>query len=648
MPWVPTNEIVQDQISTFQGYANAAFGTAIDALNEIADSFHSSVSESGVGSDPGYPEPEEEDGYQKPTPPNPATITFNAPTAPTAIVTSGDIAEVVDRLVDRFDEADVPEFTDEPMELRLPEPPSDALPFPPSNPAPIEVPEYPDVPEYEAPVLPELRPIELPDPPSVDLSTITALIAALRAAKPTAPMLPDLPDFSELFAEQYTVSNQQLTAFVGQCAALANLCPRLGELLAGDSIGIPAAVAQGLRDRAFAAEDRQAAQAETEALTDWQARGFTLPGGALEAKLAAVRQLNRDKKAQLNRDLWLEEAKLEIENLRYAIQQGIAYEGMLRESWARLCAVVQAIAQGDIDTLIKALDAALSLYRTQMEGWKTEFETIRDQLQVELAKLEVYKSELDAQKLIGQLNQQDIDIYKARWEALNVAAALYKTQVEAANGRLQAELAKLEAAEKQVKIYIAKVGAYETRWKAYGIAADAEKTKADLYESQAKAFAARVDAYNGQVSAAKIIADTEVSGIKLQLDTWQTRVEQYKAELQAELGRIDTLVRSGGLDTDIYKAEVIAEGGYTDWLMKNLDYHLNVNKLNTDTAIKNKELTQNKDLTMTKIAQDALDGIARTAAQLSGSAMSAMNVNTGLSSSSSSSYQETHYYDETV
>lgn len=648
MPWVPTNQIVQDQISTFQGYANAAFGTAIDALNEIADSFHSSVSESGVGSDPGYPEPEEGDGYQKPTPPNPATITFNAPTAPTEIVTSGDIAEVVDRLVDRFDEADVPEFTDEPMELRLPEPPSDALPFPPSDPAPIEVPEYPDVPEYEAPVLPELRPIELPEPPSVDLSAITELIAALRAAKPTAPMLPDLPVFSALFAEQYAVSNQQLTEFVGQCAALANLCPRLGELLAGDSIGIPAAVAQGLRDRAFAAEDRQAAQAETEALTDWQARGFTLPSGALESKLAAVRQLNRDKKAQLNRDLWLEEAKLEIENLRYAIQQGIAYEGMLRESWARLCAIVQAIAQGDIDTLIKALDAALSLYRTQMEGWKTEFETIRDQLQVELAKLEVYKSELDAQKLIGQLNQQDIDIYKARWEALNVAAALYKTQVEAANGRLQAELAKLEAAEKQVKIYIAQVGAYETRWKAYGIAADAEKTKADLYESQAKAFAARVDAYNGQVSAAKIIADTEVSGIKLQLDAWQTRVEQYKAELQTELGRIDALVRSGGLDTEIYKAEVIAEGGYTDWLMKNLDYHLNVNKLNTDTAIKNKELTQNKDLTMAKIAQDALDGIARTAAQLSGSAMSAMNVNTGLSSSSSSSYQETHYYDETV
>jgi len=648
MPWVPTNQIVQDQISTFQGYANAAFGTAIDALNEIADSFHSSINDSGVGSDPGYPDPEESDGYDKPTPPNPAPITFAAPSAPAATTTTAEIADLVDRLVDRFNEADVPEFTDEPMELRLPSPPSEAMPVAPSDPAPIEVPEYPDAPEYEAPVLPELRAIELPEPPSVDLSTITALITALRAAKPTAPTLPDLPDFSALFAEQYTVSNQQLTAFVGQCSALANLCPRLGELLAGDSIGIPAVVAQGLRDRAFAAEDRQAAQAETEALTDWQSRGFTLPGGALEAKLAAVRQLNRDKKAQLNRDLWLEEAKLEIENLRYAIQQGIAYEGMLRESWARLCAVVQAIAQGEIDTLIKALEAALSLFRTQMDGWKTEFETIKDQLQAELAKLEVYKSELDAQKLIGQLNQQDIDIYKARWEALNVAAALYKTQVEAANGRLQAELAKLEAAEKQVKIYVAQVGAYETRWKAYGIAADAEKTKADLFESQAKAFAARVDAYNGQVSAAKIIADTEVSGIKLQLDAWQTQVEQYKAELQTELGRIDALVRAGGLDTEIYKAEVIAEGGYTDWVLKGMDYRLNLSKFNSDVALKNKELTQTKDLTMAKIAQDALDGIARTAAQLSGSAMSAMNVNTGLSSSSSSSYQETHYYDETV
>ena len=79
-----------------------------------------------------------------------------------------------------------------------------------------------------------------------------------------------------------------------------------------------------------------------------------------------------------------------------------------------------------------------------------------------------------------------------------------------------------------------------------------------------------------------------------------------------------------------------------------MDYRLNLSKFNSDVALKNKELTQTKDLTMAKIAQDALDGIARTAAQLSGSAMSAMNVNTGLSSSSSSSYQETHYYDETV
>lgn len=646
MAWVSTNEIVQDQINSFQGYANAAFGTAIDALNEIADSFQSSINDIGAGSDPAYPEPEEDEGFQKPSPPSAPSINFSPPTAPSANI--GDLSGLMDRIEDRINVLDAPTFTATAPALQLPSQPADALPTAPSDPAPIVPPEYPEAPEYEAPELPELRDIELPDLATIDLSSITALIAALRAAKPTAPELPDLPDFATLVGSYYTLSNQRLTDFVGQCAALSSLCPRLSELLSGTSTGIPADVAQALRDRAFAAEDRQATQAEAEALTDWQARGFTLPGGALEAKLATIRTLNRDKKAQLNRDLWLEEAKLEIENLRFAIQQGIAYEGLLRESWARLYTIVQAMAQSEIDSLIKILGAALDLYRTQMEGWKVEFETIKDQLQVELAKLEVYKSELEAQKLIGQLNQQDVDLYTAQWNALNVQAALYRAQIDAANGLLQAELAKLQEAESKVRIYTAQVGAYETRWKAYGIAADAEKTKVGLYDSQARAFAARVEAYSGQVNAVKIISDTEVSALKLQLDEWQTAVEQYKAELQTELGRIVAVVQGSGIETDIYKAEVVAETGYTDYVAKRLDHTLNVSKLQSDIALKTKELIQAKDLTMAKIAQDALDGIARTGAQLAGSAMSAMNVHAGLSSSSSSAYQETHYYDETA
>lgn len=647
MAWESTKEIVQGQINEFQHYASAAFGTALNALKDIGNSFHSAASAIGVGgSDPVYPDPETGDGYEKPTPPNLPSVTFSAPTAPTPSMGADSLRALLADIAQRFAALEAPTFDVDSPTIQFPSKPSNSLPTAPTDPAPLVAPTYPNAPDLNYPEAPTARDIPLPTLSSPNLAAITALIAALRAAKPTAPTLPDLPDFLGLVATQYTITNQQLTTFIGQCPALANLCPRLAELLAGDSIGIPAAVAQALRDRAFAAEDRQAAQAETEALTDWRARGFTLPGGALEAKLASIRVLNRDKKAQLNRDLWIEEAKLEIENLRFALQQGIAYEGLLRDSWAKLYGIVQAIAQADIDTLVKGLEAALNLYRTQMDGWKTEFETIKDQLQAELAKLEVYKSELDAARLIGQLNQQDVDLYRAQLDALNTVVALYKTQVDAANSLLQAELAKLEDAAKRTQIYTAKIGAYEAAWRAYGIAAGEEKTKAEIYDTQTRAFAARVQAFATENEAVKAMADTEVSALKLLLEEWQVEVEQYKAELQTELGRIEALVKAGGLDLELYKAEVIAEGGYTDWLMKGMDYTLNVSKFNTETSLKNKELAQSKELTLAKIAQDGLDAIARTGSQLAGSAMSAMNVHAQLSSSSS--YQEVHQYEETT
>ena len=69
--------------------------------------------------------------------------------------------------------------------------------------------------------------------------------------------------------------------------------------------------------------------------------------------------------------------------------------------------------------------------------------------------------------------------------------------------------------------------------------------------------------------------------------------------------------------------------------MKKLEYSLEIDKLTADIGLKEAELAQNKELTIAKIAQDALDAIARTGSQLAGSAMSAMNVQAGLTQSSS-------------
>lgn len=651
MAWVSTNEIVQSQITEFQSYADAAFSTAISAIDSITASFNTIQNQPiDMGIDPVW-DTSSLPTYVKPTPvpeaPDEDDLAFVTPDSPGEPLSGTEITNALIEAKLRLDRITVPQFTDTSPTIQLPSRPSTLLPNAPSDPAPIIVPTYPTAPVLVEPDLPEIRDIgTLPVLDTPDLSAIEALIAEIRARMPIAPVMIETPDFGGLVNYYYTLTNNQLTAFVGGCTALASLCPRLTELLSGNSTGLPATVEQALRDRAFSTEDRQAFQAEQEALTDWLARGFALPGGALETKLAAIRQLNRDKKAQINRDVWVESAKFEIENLRFAVQQGVAYEGLLRDSWAKLYGVVQSLAQTDIEVDIKILDAAINLYKVKMDGWQAEFATIKDQLQIELAKLEIYKQELEGKRLIAQLNQQDIDYYKTRWETLNIQVNLYKTRVDAANSLLQAELAKLDYSAKLVAIYAARVGAYEAEWKAYSSAADAEKSKAEIYESQTKAFASRVAAYASQVDAAKTIADLDVTTLKLQLEAWQSQLEQYKAELQTELGRIDSLIRGATVGADIYKTKAAVETSYTDFEMSKLNYGLGVDKLSADITLKEAELELNKELTLTKIALDALDGIARTGSQLAGSAMSAMNVQASLSSGSttSDSYSESHEY----
>lgn len=650
MAWVSTNDLVQRQIDTFKDYASRAYDQALAALQQISTDFDAGWKETGVGwgGVPGTGGGASL-AFNRPDPPADPEIEYEPPIRPTGEVTGAEIGDAIEAAQSRFSSLTMPVFTATPLPLTLPSAPTTTLPALPADPAPPVMPEYPTVPSYDTPLVPEMRHIVLPTLVAPDLAAIAALLAELRAQRPVAPELPEFSDLSGLVAEQYAVCDARLLDFVASCPALASMRSRLAELLAGGSTGIPAPVATAMRERAFGVQDRLSVQAEHEALRDWLGRGFTLPDGALEARMETIRQEARDKKAQINRDVWIEEAKQEIENLRFAVQQGIAYEGELRQSWAALHGIVNDIAKAEIDTEVKILEAALALFDAKVKDRAAEFGTIRDQLQAELAHLDIYRGELEGQKLVGELNQQDVDLYKTRWEAATTAIGLYKTEVDAANARLQGEKTKLEYAADLVQRHLAVVQSYSEEWKAHGIAADAEKTKSGIYKDQADAFASRVTAYVQSVSAAKSRSDIDIDGIKLKLESWRSKVEQYKADLQAEVSRVESAVKAAGLLVERYRAIGGVESSAMGFEIQKLDYELNVNKLTADTAIKEAELAQTRELALQKVALDSLDGIARTGAQLAGSAMSAMNVSASLGSSSSTSdnFTEYHYYNET-
>lgn len=87
----------------------------------------------------------------------------------------------------------------------------------------------------------------------------------------------------------------------------------------GISASVEAQIWQRGRDRALA----DSARAEAETLDEFSARGFTLPSGALSARLNAVRFDGMTKTGDVNRDTTIEAAKIEIDNIRFAVEQAV-------------------------------------------------------------------------------------------------------------------------------------------------------------------------------------------------------------------------------------------------------------------------------------------------------------------------------------
>ncbi|MGP0736013.1 hypothetical protein ACAG13_26470, partial [Escherichia coli] len=61
-----------------------------------------------------------------------------------------------------------------------------------------------------------------------------------------------------------------------------------------------------------------------EAVDTWASRGFSMPTGMLNKQANIAREEGRLKVIEANRDVFMEQAKWQIESMRFAIEQGIA------------------------------------------------------------------------------------------------------------------------------------------------------------------------------------------------------------------------------------------------------------------------------------------------------------------------------------
>lgn len=509
-----------------------------------------------------------------------------------------------------------PTFDEQPPTLLPHDQPGPLTATPPDGPPALDPVVVPDAPVITLPDFPELLTIDLPAVPNITLPSFQGVRPNFNLAAP--------PNTFGFEPQQYS------SALVSQIKS------RLQIMINGQP-GLPAAAAAQMRDRAYVAVDVQAARAEQEALEDFTSRGWSQPDGMLTHRLLEVRQNNQNQRNSLARDIYLKDVDVAIEDLRFAVAQGIALEGSLMQNFVAFQGQMLDAAKTAMQVAIDVFNAEVALANLELQAYQADAQVFRDLIQAELAKIELYKAQLEGQRLRGELNVQQVTIYSERVRALLSLVEIYKAQVDGAKAKADVNLSRTQAFVAQVSAYSERVKAYETEWEAYGQQLTADLTREKIYETAVEVFSNRVriwsDTNNNLIEQAKL----KISEKDLDVTAYRARLEQVKTVFDAETSRFDSIVRAFAARVEKYRADATVEGIVSDGNSKILQLAIQQESERAQVALKNAEITIAQAEEVAKIVISAREAIGRIGAQLAAGAMSAMHVGANISSSLSQS-----------
>ncbi len=468
------------------------------------------------------------------------------------------------------------QFTAPPADPNVPAPVFDtyAPPGPLTAKPPPDLPELPPVtirsaPEIDLPPVPTLRALHLPDAPDIR-------IPAFQGVRPVNHLR--APDNQWTFTPEPYVS-----------PLLDPVRARIGSMLDGGT-GLPAAIAQALRDRGTAEADRQQARDEQDVWEDFAGRGFAEPTGPLLQRLAMVRQDAAHRRASTHRDIAIQDAQLAVENLRFAVTQGVALEATLVQAHMEAMRLALQAAQYARDTRLAVFNGQMSLFNAEMQAYQIDATVWRSQIEGELARLEVFRARIQAEQLRGQLNLQDVQIYSERLRAVTVQADLYRTEMQGAEAQARANLSTAEAYRARIQGFGEQVRAYEVQWDAFSKQMGSNEIKARIYELTEGAYATRVRAWSDENQTRIAQQRGDIDAADLRLRGWRGQLDALLAKYGAERDRVGALVSISGQKVDLYRANVAVETAASDANLRTLMTGLERERARVDTDLKNTEL----------------------------------------------------------
>lgn len=185
---------------------------------------------------------------------------------------------------------------------------------------------------------------------------------------------------------------------------------------------------------------RDATRAEQEAVSAFAARGFPLPPGALNGTLQRIQADTRDKLAQASRDVAIKQAEMEVQNVRFAIEQAIGLYGTAVGAAKDYMMAMAGSANSPVQLLPSVTDSQSRLISAASDYYRSRIAAKELQLKAVMPNAE-YQQQANSKNLDARMqtikNSVDVSVEAAKALATQAAALLNALHVTASVGSTQ-------------------------------------------------------------------------------------------------------------------------------------------------------------------------------------------------------------------
>ena len=449
----------------------------------------------------------------------------------------------------------------------------------PARPGLEDVPDIPDlnIPDFESSIsslnIPNApawtAPPQVPDEPTVEDVAVPDMPAL---AMPAAPTLAEItvPTFDGLTLPVFDATAPEFagTALPGilqwqeptyHPEIIDEVVEQLRRLWSGGS-GIPPAVEQAMWARAMDREDLTVSRELDSVSEDFSMRGFTMPPGMQAARVDQLRQDLVLKKQGLNRELTIQIAQWQVENVRFACTQAIAAENVYVNLFLNQAQRLFEAARYQIEAQLNVYNAQVALFNARMNGYQISAQVYNTRVQAELTKIEVFKAEIEAEVARGQLNVQKVQAFTAMVDALKAQTDMYRTQMQGAEIKSTVIRNKIEVFKAQVQAYAEQVNAQKVVFDAYESQVKGEAAKAGIIDAEARAYAALIQGKSSIADIGVKKAEVTIQKNRVLMDAYQADLEAEKTRIQSQLSVIQSGAQAYIADTQRFSAVAQAEG----------------------------------------------------------------------------------------